>query len=128
MKLMLDNLLRLQSLECGKQRAPAGSPGPEELRKRIPAPILQQYDRLRARGKKGIALVRHGVCSQCHMQVAVGLLAQLRRPDNVHRCQNCGAYLQIADEPSEIAPLEIRPRNVRPARRGRPPKATVHVA
>lgn len=126
MKQLLDNLLLLQSLELGTQRVTAGALGPDELRKRIPPQVLQHYDRLRARGKKGIALVRHGVCGQCHMQVAVGLLAMLRRQDNLYRCESCGAYLQQVEE--QTAPLEMPPRIVRPARRGRPPKASAHAA
>lgn len=126
MKQILDNLLLLQNLELGIERVTAGALKPDELRKRIPAQILQHYDRLRARGKKGVALVRHGVCSQCHMQVAVGLLAMLLRQDNLYRCENCGAYLQQVEE--QAAPLEMPPRSVRPARRGRPPKASAHVA
>jgi len=125
MKQLLDNLLLLQNLELRSERA-AGGPGADELRKKVPAQILQHYDRLRARGKKGIALVRHGVCGQCHMQVAVGLLAQLHRQDNLYRCETCGAYLHLVDE--QAAPLEMPPRNIRPVRRGRPPKAPAHVA
>jgi hypothetical protein len=125
MKQLLDNLLLLQNLELRSQRVTDGGFEPDELRKRIPPQILQHYDRLRARGKKGIALVRHGVCGQCHMQVAVGLLAQLRRQDNLYRCENCGAYLQLVEEQSVA--LEMPPRSVRPARRGRPSKAAAHV-
>jgi hypothetical protein len=126
MKQMLDNLLRLQNLELGIERVPAGGLGPEELRKKIPAQVLLHYDRLRARGKKGIAFVRHGVCGQCHMQVAVGLYALLRRLDNLYRCENCGSYLYVVEEAAPV--LEMPPRSVKPARRGRPPKIHAHAA
>jgi len=119
MKQILENLLRLQNLELGTERATPGGPGPEELRRKVPPHVLQQYDQLRSRDKKGIAAVRRGVCSQCHMQLAVGLLALLRRHDNLYRCQNCGCYLQLVEE----APaLEMPPRQTKPGRRGRPPK------
>ena len=126
MKQILENLLRIQNLELGIERATAGS-GLEESRKKVPGQILEQYDRLRARGKKGVAFVRHGVCGQCHMQIAVGVVAMLRRQDNIMRCQNCGAYLQWKDE---AAVLEMpAPRAVEPARRCRPSKnATAHAA
>src|SRR5262245_6742403 len=108
MKQVLDNLLRLQALELSIEQSPSGSMGTEELRKRIPTPYLQHYDRLRARGKKGVAMVRHGVCGQCHMQVAMGLLAALRRQVDVHRCENCGSFLCLIEE---AAPqLEMPPR------------------
>src|SRR5512143_260216 len=112
MKQILDHLLQLQNLESGGQRVPAGKAGAEELRKKIPAQVQQHFDRLRARGKKGVALVRHGVCGQCHMSIAVGLLASLRRQDNLSRCENCGAYPSLVDE----APaLEMPPRSMKPA-------------
>ena len=122
MKQILDALFALQNLELA---GPTDKVGSEEARKKIPAHVLQQYDRLRARGKKGAADVRRGVCGQCHMQVAVGLLASLRREDNLYRCQNCGAYLRLMEEPPV---LEMPPRRVQPGRRGRPRKVDAHVA
>jgi hypothetical protein len=59
------------------------------------------------------------------MQVAVGLLAALRRQDNVYRCENCGSYLYLMDE---VAPLEMPPRAIKPGRRGRPRKIAAHAA
>jgi hypothetical protein len=125
MKEMLDCLLRIQHLELGIERASTGAGAPE-LRKKLPAQVLQHYDRLRARGKKGIAYVRRGVCGQCHMQVAVGLQALLRRQDNLYRCENCGCYLNPVEEPAPV--LEMPPRAIKPARRGRPPKIQAHAA
>ncbi len=125
MKQIVEDLLLLQNLELGAERVSSGAPGSEEIRKKIPAQVLQHYDRLRARGKKGIAYVRNGVCGQCHMQVAVGLLASLHRHDKVYRCENCGAYLLLKEDPPA---LEIAPRATKPARRGRPRKEPSHVA
>jgi len=124
MKEMLDCLLRLQNLDMGSERASVGA-GREELRKKIPAQVLQYYDRLRARGKKGVGHVRRGVCGQCHMQVAVGLLALLHRQDKLYRCENCGCYLYLVEETVPV--LEMPPRALKPARRGRPPKIHAHV-
>jgi hypothetical protein len=73
-----------------------------------------------------VAFVRHGVCSHCHMRVAVGLLASLHRQDDVSRCENCGAYLCLVQEPPPA--LEMPPRATKPGRRGRPPKIAAHVA
>lgn len=124
MKQILESLLLLQEAELRKERGAASDMSPEELRKKIPAQVLQHSDRLRARGKKWIAHVRNGVCSQCHMRVAVGLLASLRRRDNLYRCETCGAYLYLVEEPQ----LEAPPRNTKPGRRGRPPKVSTHAA
>lgn len=126
MKQVLESLLQLQALELGDKLRSASTSKTEEIKKTIPIQVLQHYERLRARGKKGVAFVRHGVCGQCHMQVAVGLLAMLRRQDNVYRCENCGAYLCLAEEPAPA--LEMPPRAIKPARRGRPPKLSSNAA
>ena len=120
MKQILDCLAELQNLELSGARRSAGS---DEVRKKVPVQVLEMYDRLRARGKKGVADVRRGVCAQCHMQVAVGLLALLRREDNLHRCENCGAYLRLNEE---TPALEMPPRRTQPGRRGRPRKLDAH--
>lgn len=125
MKQILENLLRLQNVELGQERL-AGVPTADVIRKSLPEAVILHYDRLRARGKKGVAQVRRGVCGQCHMQVAVGLLAQLRRQDNLYRCENCGCYLDLVEEAPVV--LEMPPRQNKPGRRGRPPKITAHAA
>jgi predicted nucleic acid-binding Zn-ribbon protein len=125
MKQILNNLVRLQNLESGLGETKGESGSVEELRSTIPPQVLQHCDRLRERGKKAVASVRHGVCGQCHMQVAVGLLAQLRRGDNLYRCENCGAYLNLIDEQPV---LEMPPRINKPGRRGRPRKVRAHAA
>jgi predicted nucleic acid-binding Zn-ribbon protein len=65
----------------------------EVLRRKIPEPILGHYDRLLARNKKGVALVNHGVCSECHMRVPIGTLVTLAHGQDVQLCGNCGRYL-----------------------------------
>ncbi len=123
MKQFLDTLLLLQNSTV--QNPEASAAGTDELRKKLPGPVLEHSDRLWQRGKKAVTFVRRGVCGQCHMQVAVGLLALLRRQDNLYRCENCGAYLYWQDEP---AVLELPPRTVKPGKRGRPRKNLTHVA
>ena len=61
--------------------------------------ILGHHDRMRARGKKSIAEVRNGVCCGCHMVVATGILATLRRAEDIQLCANCGRYLYIQEAP-----------------------------
>jgi predicted CXXCH cytochrome family protein len=61
--------------------------------------ILGHHDRMRARGRKSIAPVRNGVCAGCHMVVATGILATLRRQDDIQLCANCGRYLYIEETP-----------------------------
>ena len=71
-------------------------PAMDALRRQIPEPILAHYDRLRARGKRGVALVRHGVCSGCQMKLATGVHAALLRDDDIAMCDSCARYLLVA--------------------------------
>jgi predicted nucleic acid-binding Zn-ribbon protein len=123
---VLTNLVQLQGLGLEAEHQPSNADQIDQLRLTIPAAVLLNYDRLRARGKKGVAMVRHGVCGQCHMQVAVGQLALLRRQDNLYRCENCGSYLCLVDEPAPV--LEMPPRGTKPVRKGRPRKLPAHAA
>jgi hypothetical protein len=94
MKEIIDNLLKLQTLALTK---PADAqPGAEKLRAQIPAPVLAHYDRLVARGKKGVAAVRNQICTGCHMQVPLGVTITLMHGDDLQICESCGRYLYLA--------------------------------
>jgi predicted nucleic acid-binding Zn-ribbon protein len=95
------NLLRLQGLDFGQQ--PTNASQATVLRATIPQGMLQQYDRLRARGKTGIAVVRNRVCTGCRMQVPIAVVAMLMRGTGIQVCGNCGRYLclpELSDEPA----------------------------
>jgi predicted nucleic acid-binding Zn-ribbon protein len=107
-KSLLDSLLKLQSLEFDE----AGIDGTSEkeidkkiaaLRLQIPLPILNHYDRLGARGKKGVAAVRHQTCTGCHVQVTKAVVINLMRGEDIQVCENCGRYLYLP-EPDESKP------------------------
>ncbi|MCF7709087.1 MAG: hypothetical protein K9N52_09345, partial [Verrucomicrobia bacterium] len=69
MKNFAELLFDLQALEMGPNETKNENAGKiSSLREKIPAPVLAHYDRLANRGKKGIALVRNGVCGECHMR------------------------------------------------------------
>jgi len=120
MKKMMENLLTLQDLQLRRGRGVRERETEiEALRSQIPEPILGHYDRLLARGKKGVALVNHGVCSECHMRVPIGTLVTLAHGQDVQLCGNCGRYLFLpAGEPftdAKPAPAATAPAT----RRGR---------
>ncbi|HUJ42736.1 MAG TPA: hypothetical protein VLW52_03910 [Opitutaceae bacterium] len=90
----------------------------EELREKIPPSILGHFDRLIAQGRRGVALVRRGVCGECHLRVSSGTVASLVQPKDVYLCDNCGRYLLLApDEPVTPAkpplPLAVAIRKTR---------------
>lgn len=79
-----------------------------KLRAQVPAQILAQYDRLVLRAKKAVAIAQNGVCSECHLRLPSGTLANLAYTDEILVCDNCGRYLYLPeDEPlglSDSAP------------------------
>jgi predicted nucleic acid-binding Zn-ribbon protein len=122
---ILQNLMKLQGLEFDERIDKAGLVQAAELRTTIPEPILGHYDRLRTRGKKGIAEVRNQVCSGCHMGVPIGMITTLMRGADVQLCENCGRYLYLPEpvespEPAAEVPVE------KPVRKPRKRKPVAH--
>ena len=112
---LLQNLIKLQSLEFEKTSDKAADPVITELRGKIPSQILGHYDRLVAHGKKGLAAVRGQVCTGCHMSLPVGVIATLMRGDDIQLCDSCGRYLYLAEA--------TQPETPKPAAKpGRPKK------
>ena len=113
----IETLLELQDLQLGPT---AGTPETarkiEALRRSVPETVLGHYERLTARGKKGIAVVRNGVCGGCRMLLASGLRATLLRDDDLCICDSCARYLVMA--PPDPVPTEVVAPKV--VRRGRP--------
>ena len=100
----LANLVKLQSLEFNETSEKNTESQKAELRANIPAPILAHYDRLVARGKKGVALVRNQVCTGCHMRLPIGTINTVMQHQDIQLCDSCGRYLYLPDAPE--APVE----------------------
>ena len=66
-----------------------------ELRTQIPPPYLRHYDRLKARGRKGVSLVRNGVCTECRMTLPTGVWNTVQRGDDICVCDHCARYLLL---------------------------------
>jgi hypothetical protein len=116
MKNIMENLFALQSLQLQSGPVPRSQPEDiEAIRKKIPAGVLTHYDRLVARGKKGVAVVRNGVCSECHISVAIGPLAGLAQEGDVRTCGNCGRYLFLPHTEPVVPAIVLPP--VKTARR-----------
>ncbi len=94
---VLQDLLKLQALEFGETANKTTEAQATELRGKIPQPFIGHYDRLRARGKKGVAVVRNQVCTGCHMHVPIGLITVLMRGEDIQLCESCGRYLYLPD-------------------------------
>ena len=116
MKKLIDNLLKLQALQTTAAADAKPSPQIAALRAEIPLPILGHFDRLVIRGKKGIAVIRHQVCSACHVQVPRNVELILMQGGDIQLCENCGCYLALPEaapvEPPKPAPKARRKRAV----------------
>src|SRR5262249_43190151 len=100
------NLYTLQTLDiAGLAKSDRRTAG---LRAAIPEGMLANYDRARARGKKGIALVRNHVCTNCRMQVPVAVTVSLTA-GMIQVCGNCGLYLCLPepDEQPNALPVAV---------------------
>jgi predicted nucleic acid-binding Zn-ribbon protein len=121
-KSILQDLFRLQALDI--QGLPTRESEAKNLRGGIPAALLNNYDRARARGRKGIAILRDRVCTNCRMQspiaVTVGLTA-----GTVQVCGNCGLYLCLdPDQPISPQPEATQTAKRRSARKAAGVKAS----
>lgn len=72
----------------------------ESLRANIPVRALITHDRMRNQGRRCVAEVHRGVCAGCHLALAIGDVAKLRRGELL-RCGNCGRCLYIVDAGAE---------------------------
>jgi hypothetical protein len=94
----MEQLLALQTLQFDlPPKTEEGRANMEKIREQIPSPILAHYGRLALRGKKGVAIARNGVCSECHLRIPSGTLAALAYDNDVHLCDNCGRYLYLPE-------------------------------
>jgi predicted nucleic acid-binding Zn-ribbon protein len=101
MKKIIENLFELQVLEFDPTPPPGAAKPIAALRAEIPAPILAHYDRLRARNKKGVSVIRGQVCAACNVQVPRNTILTLMNGEDIQLCGNCGRYLCL---PEHVAP------------------------
>lgn len=97
MKTLLQNLIRLQQLELEEIQIADATKVIADLRNQIPMQILGHYDRLMARGKKGIVPVRGQACSGCHMRLPIGTISELMKAEDIQLCDSCGRYLYLEE-------------------------------
>lgn len=120
-KIILNNLFRLQDLEIANKSA--GALEITELRAGIPESMLHKYDRMRVNGKKGIAMVRNHVCTNCRIQVPIAVTNVLMNGTESQVCGNCGRYLCLPD-PSEVKAEEVAAAPVTKPKKTRKAKVT----
>lgn len=123
---LLQSLLQLQALDFEEVEDNDPEVTIAALRAKIPAQILAHYDRLAARGKKGIAMVRGQVCSGCHMRLPIGTIMTLKHDQDIQLCESCGRYLCLPLEAeTHTAESTGAPKPVKKARKAKKPLEAV---
>ena len=123
---LLQNLIKLQSLEFGEVKDKNAEAAKAELRAKIPSQILGHYDRLVVKGKKGITMVRDQVCTGCHMRLPIGTIMTLMHEQDIQLCENCGRYLYLAPQvKTEPVAQAASPKPVKKTRKSKKSSLTV---
>ena len=98
MRKIMEHLLAIQNYELNaRKHTPAVLAELAQRRAEVPAPVLAHFERMLARGKKGVAVVRDGVCTECHLRLTTGKLANLAADNDICLCDNCGRYLYLSE-------------------------------
>jgi hypothetical protein len=115
---LLQNLLKLQTLDFADPSPKSAEKQKAEIRSKIPAQVLGHYDRLVVRGKKGVAIVRDQVCTGCHMRLPIGTITTLMHGNDIQLCDTCGRYLCLEAIQTAAAPApEPAPKPVKKPRK-----------
>ena len=123
MNAVIQTLLKIQALEFSEVPDPTSPAQIQELRTQVPTQILAHYDRLRIRGKKGVAIVRNKSCTGCHMQQPIGIITVLMRNEDIQLCDSCGRYLFLPPESeAPVAEPVIAVKSAAKTTRARKPK------
>jgi|SRR5450756_1309313 len=109
-------LFKLQTLEFDEPILAKTREQIAELRAKIPPSVLSHYDRLRSSGKKGVAILRHQVCTGCHLQVPLQVVLGLKHGEELRLCENCRRYLYLEEE-APVVPLAALKPTPKPRRR-----------
>jgi predicted nucleic acid-binding Zn-ribbon protein len=92
----------------------------QRLCQNVPVAVREKFDRLISRGKKAVATVRNGVCSECHLRLPSGTLASLAYTTEIHCCNNCGRFLYLAEQqPPSLETPAMSPAKAPVKRTGR---------
>lgn len=124
MHVVMETLVELQKVEFGPDaESSTAKAAIEKLRAQVPPQIIGHYDRLRARGKKGLALVRDNkVCTECHVGIPVGTYLVVLKGLDLQLCGNCGRYLYVIAPPPGPDPDAGPAPELPKPKRGRKPK------
>jgi predicted nucleic acid-binding Zn-ribbon protein len=129
MKKIIESLFELQNLHLQSKRELVADRELRigTLRKKIPAQLLVNFDRSQIRGKKSVSVVRNSVCTECHLQIPIGVVTALASGDEIQRCGNCGRYLYLPEGATVTPPPAVPAKPVK-ARRKKEARELAHAS
>ncbi len=77
----------------------------ELIREKIPKRVMEHFERLRIRGKKPLAPVRHSVCTACHLRIPQSHVLSMIHSEEIDCCDNCGTLVYLDDADKSLAAL-----------------------
>jgi predicted nucleic acid-binding Zn-ribbon protein len=89
----------------------------ESLCANISPSVLVHHYRLRMRGRRSVAEIRHGVCSGCHMALPTGTQAEVKLQTALLKCENCGRFIFLAPEELDVTEVPAAAKERQPSRR-----------
>ena len=102
MKPIVETLLELQTILLTKPAEGTEAAAKAfELRSEVPSSRLGHFQRQISRGRRAVAVVRNGVCGECHMRLPTGAAASLVSADDLVLCETCSCYLMLAPDEFE---------------------------
>ena len=70
----------------------------DQLAKKIPKPLMKQFDRIAIRRNGiGLALCAAAVCQACNVRIRQNIVDQLRKHDRIIACESCKRILYFID-------------------------------
>lgn len=120
-KIVLENLLALQNIELVPGKAtPERDTQILALRSRIPQRLLAHYDSLMANGRKGVAVVREGLCGECRRPVVARALDGFISGRRIAVCLHCRRFLCWPEAEADDRPMAVPRTRPTPRRRNSP--------
>jgi hypothetical protein len=108
-RIILESLLALQNLELVPGKAsPERDQQIVSLRNKIPERLLAHYDSLMANGRKGVAMIQEGICSECRQPVPAGALNGVTLGHPIQICIHCRCFLYSPVEAASDRPMTAR--------------------
>lgn len=108
MNRQLEMLLQLQEMmllrKAGELLQPGAEPQTyerlderiERLRRKLPGPVIAQFDALIVAAPDAVAQLADGVCLGCHQMLPARVAAAVRYSKGLEQCDHCGRFLFCA--------------------------------